>query len=109
LFCQRLLLFKCWKIWKRFGSVNKQTRIEKNAARNFIAHNINVGKWWHDPQIKGEDWITSGKRFTDYILSNEQRTRLQLEERKNACPAKAKNTIRRIMMQINQNNGYSTT
>jgi hypothetical protein len=94
-------------IWTRYqerkeGEEFNWLELKGNAASNFIAHNINVGKWWNDPQIKKEDWKTTGKKLTDYILSNEQSTKEQIEKRKIKDPARVMSTIKRVLMQINQ-------
>jgi hypothetical protein len=86
---------------KREGEEFSRLELKSNATNNFIAHNINIGKWWNDPQIKKEDWKTTGKKLTDYILSNEQSTWQQLEKRKINEPVKAMSMIRRVIMQIN--------
>jgi hypothetical protein len=94
---------------RKEGVELNKSELRGNTAYNFLAHNVNAGKWWNDPQIRNEDWVTSGKRLTDYILTNEQRTMQQLEERRTKNPAKAMNTIRRVMMQINQTNRNDKT
>jgi hypothetical protein len=90
---------------RKEGKDLNQLEVKNNAAVNFIAHNANIGKWWNDPQIKKEDWRASGKLLTNYILSNGIRTKEQIEKWKKDCPVRAMNTIRRVMMQINQANG----
>jgi hypothetical protein len=81
--------------------LNRQ-ELKGNAAANFLAHNKNIGKWWNDPQIKKEDWKTTGRRLTDYILSNEQNTWTQLKKWVVKDPARAMSIIKRILMQMHQ-------
>jgi hypothetical protein len=59
---------------RKEGEELNRLELKSNAISNFIAHNMNAGKWWNDPQIKKEDWRTAGTKLTDYILSNVQNT-----------------------------------
>jgi hypothetical protein len=76
--------------------------LKGNAASSFIAHNINIGKWWNDPQIRKEDWKTTGRKLTNYILSNQQNAWNQIEKMKSKDPARAMNAIKRVLMQMSQ-------
>jgi hypothetical protein len=85
-------------------TMNKQ-ELRSNAALKFISHNANLGTWRHDPQIRKEDWMTSGTRLTRYILDNQEKTMIQIRKHKeNPAIMRAMNAIRRVMMQINQCN-----
>jgi hypothetical protein len=69
-----------------------------------------MGKWWHDPQIKKEDWQMSGTRLTKYILDNREKAVGQIKKhRESAIMKRAMDVIRRVMMQINQCNRDTDT
>jgi hypothetical protein len=85
-------------------TMDKQ-ELRSNAAVKFISHNANLGKWWHDPQIRKEDCMTSGTRLTRYILDNQEKAMNQIKKhRENIVVKRAMDTIRGVMMQINQCN-----
>jgi predicted RNA binding protein with dsRBD fold (UPF0201 family) len=89
--------------------MNKQ-ELKSDAAVRFISHNVSMNKWWHDPQIRNEDWKTSGRALTRYILSNKERAMTQITEFKEANNTKKiMDTIRRVMMQIKQQNRNTET
>jgi hypothetical protein len=84
--------------------IDKQ-ELRSNAAVKFISHNANLGKWWHDPQIRKEDWRTTGAKLTRYILNNQTAVINQIRKHRENDPAKrAIDTIRRVLMQMNQCN-----
>jgi hypothetical protein len=89
--------------------MNKQ-ELKSDAAVRFISHNINMGKWWHDLQIMKEDWKTSERAFTRYILNSRERAMIQITKYKEANDMKrTMDIIRRVMMQIKQQNRNSET
>jgi hypothetical protein len=83
-------------------NIDKQ-ELKINAAVKFISHNENLGKWWHDTQIIKEGWHTSGVKLTRPILYNQESAMNQIRKHREYMAIKrAMNTIRRVMMQINQ-------
>jgi hypothetical protein len=95
------------KIYDGKGSkeeISKQ-ELRSNAVVKFISNNINMRKWCHDSHIRKEDWKTTGKRLTKYILDNRERAVIQITKFMEGDDMKrAMNVIRRVLMQINQCN-----
>jgi hypothetical protein len=44
---------------KEEGESKDKQELRSNEAVRFISHSANRGKWWDDPQIREEDWLTT--------------------------------------------------
>jgi hypothetical protein len=71
------------------ANISKQ-ELRSNTTVRFISHNVNMGKWWHDPQIKKEDYRAASARLAKYILGNKERTITRIIKYKEEASMKKK-------------------